>query len=429
MIMDDRYLAYKILSKIEYDKAYSNIAVDTVLNSNEAASAPFVCAIVYGVIERKITLDYILSQYLTQPLRKLNPQVLTVLRMGVYQIKYMEKVPDSAAVNESVKLIKKVKCSFASGLVNSVLRKVCANDVPFPLTNNVCADLSVRYSCPESLVKSYIDDYGVYDAEEFLKASLGAPPVILRVNTLKTDSDSLIKMLADEGVVAEKNELENALVLKNTGSVSKTKCYSNGLFHVQDTASQICIKELNPQPGETVFDMCASPGGKSFTASQYMKNSGTVYSFDLYEHRVKLISDGAKRLGITNIKGAVQDSVEFNSNLPLADRILCDVPCSGTGVIRRKPEIRYKDFAFIDKLCDLQYNIISCAAKYLKHGGTLVYSTCSLNKRENSEICNRFLCENSSFKKVELSGENGYLTLMPHKNGTDGFFIAKFIKD
>ncbi|MGN1160887.1 MAG: transcription antitermination factor NusB, partial [Candidatus Fimenecus sp.] len=257
--MDDRYLAYKILSKIEYDKAYSNIAVDTVLNSNEAASAPFVCAIVYGVIERKITLDYILSQYLTQPLRKLNPQVLTVLRMGVYQIKYMEKVPDSAAVNESVKLVRKVKCSFASGLVNSVLRKVCAHDVVFPQTDNICANLSVRYSCPERLVQSYIDDYGVQDTEQFLKASLGAPPVILRVNTLKTDSDSIIKLLADEGIVAEKTEIENALILKNGGAVSKTKCYSKGLFHVQDTASQICIKELNPQPGETVFDMCASP--------------------------------------------------------------------------------------------------------------------------------------------------------------------------
>ena len=419
--MDDRFLAYKILLRIERDKAYSNIAVDAVLKNNDVVSAPFVCQLVYGVIERKITLDYILSQFLTQPLKKLNPQVLTVLRMGVYQIKFMDKVPDSAAVNESVKLVKKVKCAFASGLVNSVLRKVSTSDIEYPNTDNNAYNLSIRYSCPEKLVKHYLNDYGFKDAEAFLKDSLGNAPIVLRVNTLKTTTDDLIELLSSENIRALKcDDLENALVLTDGDAVFKSKAYHRGLFHVQDKASQICISKLNPKPNEIVFDMCASPGGKSFTIAEKMENKGKIYSFDLYEHRVKLISDGAKRLGIN---ANVGDASKFNDELPLADKILCDVPCSGLGVIRRKPEIRYKYLDFVDNLCELQYNILSCSAKYLKQNGILVYSTCSLNKKENENICDRFLADNNDFKKVE-----DYITLWPHKNGTDGFFIAKFKK-
>ena len=422
--MDDRFLAYKILLKIERDKAYSNITVDSVLKNNDVVSAPFVCQLVYGVIERKITLDYILSQYLTQPLKKLNPQVLTILRMGVYQIKFLDKVPDSAAVNESVKLVKKVKCAFASGLVNSVLRKVSASEVSYPETDNKAFDLSIKYSCPIELVKHYADDYGFEDTEKFLKDSLGNAPIFLRVNTLKTTTDKLIDILASENVSATKcDDLENAVMLTNGGAVFKTKAYKDGLFHVQDKASQICISKLDPKPDEVVFDMCASPGGKTFTIAEIMNNKGKVYSFDLYEHRVKLIADGAKRLGIDIVDAKTEDSAEFNSKMPKADRILCDVPCSGLGVIRRKPEIRYKDLGFVDNLCELQYNILNCSAKYLKNNGVIVYSTCSLNKKENEDICNKFLAEHNDFIKID-----DYITLWPHKNGTDGFFIAKLKK-
>ena len=422
--MDDRFLAYKILLRIERDKAYSNIAVDAVLKNNDVFSAPFVCQLVYGVIERKITLDYILSQFLTQPLKKLNPQVLTILRLGVYQMKFMDKVPVSAAVNESVKLVKKVKCAFASGLVNSVLRKVSTSDIEYPNTDNNAYNLSIRYSCPEKLVKHYLNDYGFKDAEAFLKDSLGNAPIVLRVNTLKTTTDDLIELLSSDNINAVKcDDIENALVLTDGGAVFKSKAYHRGLFHVQDKASQICISKLNPKPNEIVFDMCASPGGKSFTIAEKMENKGKIYSFDLYEHRVKLISDGAKRLGIDIVNANVGDASKFNNELPVADKILCDVPCSGLGVIRRKPEIRYKDLDFVDNLCELQYNILSCSAKYLKQNGILVYSTCSLNKKENENICDRFLADNNDFKKVE-----DYITLWPHKNGTDGFFIAKFKK-
>ena len=420
--MDDRFLAYKILNKIERDKAYSNITVDVVLNENEATSAPFVCALVYGVIERKITIDFFLSKFLTQPIKKLNPQVLTILRMGVYQIKFMDKVPDSAAVNESVKLSKKVKCSFASGLINSVLRKIASNEIQLPETDNKIYDLSIKYSCPESLVEHYINDYGYIQAEKILSSSLGSAPLFIRVNTLKVKPEELISQLEQEGIIAKQVENNETSLEIISGSAFKSECYKKGYFHAQDLASQTCIDSLDPQENEIVFDLCSAPGGKSFTIAEKMNNKGKIYSFDLYEHKIKLINDGANRLGIDIIDAQIWDASVFNPQLPTADKVLCDVPCAGLGVIRRKPEIKYKDFTFVDKLCDLQYNILNNASLYVKENGVLVYSTCSLSKKENENICERFLSEHSDYKSDEM------VTLIPHKD-SDGFFFAKFIKE
>ncbi len=421
--MDDRFIAYKILNKIERDKAYSNIAVDTVLNQNDVSSAPFVCALVYGVIERKITLDYYLSQFLTQPIKKLNPQVLTILRMGVYQLKYMDKVPVSAAVNESVKLSKKVKCAFASGLINSVLRKIASNEILLPNTNNKIYDLSITYSCPDNLVNHFVNDYGYLKAEEILKASIGSVPVFLRVNTLKIKSNDLIKELAKEGITTKSCGNGTALEVVDGGAVFKTEAYKKGYFHAQDLASQDCITNFAPEMNDVVFDMCAAPGGKSFTMAEMMENQGEIYSFDLYDHKIKLINDGAKRLGISIINAQISDASVYNPDLPKADKILCDVPCAGLGVIRRKPEIKYKDFQFVDKLCELQYNILENSAKYLKEKGVIMYSTCSLSNKENAEVCSRFLAEHKDFKN------GGMVTVFPHEKGSDGFFYAKLIKE
>lgn len=421
--MDDRFLAYKILSKIERDKAYSNIAVDAVLNQNEVSSAPFVCALVYGVIERKITLDYYLSQFLTQPLKKLNPQVLTILRMGVYQIKYMDKVPVSAAVNESVKLSKKVKCAFASGLINSVLRKIASNEIELPNTDNKIYNMSIAYSCPESLVTRFVNDYGYIKAEDILKASVGAVPIFLRVNTLKTTSNELIDILAKECITAKSLGNGTTLEVIDGGAVFKTDAYKKGYFHAQDLASQDCISNLAPQKNDIVFDMCAAPGGKSFTMAEMMENQGEIYSFDLYDHKIKLINDGAKRLGIDIINAHIGDASVYNPDLPKADKILCDVPCAGLGVIRRKPEIKYKDFGFVDKLCELQYNILNNASLYLKNKGVLMYSTCSLSKRENEEVCRRFLDEHKDFRN------DGIVTMFPYEKRSDGFFFARFVRE
>lgn len=422
--MNDRAIAYKILFKIEKDKAYSNLTLDSVLEKEKAGYEPFVRALVYGVTERKITLDYILSKLLTQPLKKLKPQVLTVLRMGVYQIKFMDKIPVSAAVNESVKLVKQQGFSFASGLVNSVLRKAADFEIAYPENENSAEYLSVKYSCPAELVNKYINDYGYENAVGVLSTSLEAPPLIIRVNTLKTSSEKLVGLLKEEGINAYPFGSDGGLRIES-GNIFASACYKDGLFHVQDSASQICIKALDPKPYETVLDMCAAPGGKSFTIAEKMQNKGQVFSYDLYGHRLSLINSGAKRLGIDIIRTDVRDASVVYDDIPEADRILCDVPCSGLGVIRRKPEIKYKDLGFIDKLTDLQYNIICSSAAYLKKGGRLVYSTCSLNKDENENVCTRFLEKHKDFELAEGSS----VTLMPHTDNTDGFFFAVFTKE
>lgn len=423
-----RQTAFEILNKIQRDESYSNLALDSALDKAEidVKEKRFVSALVYGVTERRITLDYNLSLYLSQPLKKLKPQVLTALRLGAYQILFMDKIPDSAAVNESVKLVKKNKTAFASGLVNAVLHKIAKNGL------KTDGSMSVKYSAPEWLCKMWRESYGEENAEKILEASFGAVDNTLRVNTTKTNADELCDILSSEDFQCEKNcTVENSLTVKSGGAVHKTKAYADGLFHVQDTASQLCCKALDVQDGETVIDVCAAPGGKTFTLSEMMNNTGKVVSCDIYPQRLKLINDGAQRLGLTNIYTVQNDGSEFNSSLHEADKILCDVPCSGLGVIRKKPEIRFKKSEEVDKLKDLQYSILCVSSRYLKIGGKLVYSTCSLNPEENENIISKFLTEHDGFKSVRVlpklkryGEDTDYLTLMPHIHGCDGFFIS-----
>lgn len=424
-----RQTAFEILNKIQRDGSYSNLALDTVLDKSniDTKEKKLASALVYGVIERRITLDYNIGLYLSQPLKKLKPQALTALRIGAYQILFMDKIPDSAAVNESVTLVKKNGAAFAGGLVNAVLRKIAANGL------KTDGSMSVKYSAPEWLCEMWQKSYGTENAEKILEASFGAVETVLRVNTEKTDSNDLIELLSSEGFEAEENPTAaDSLVLKSGGAVHKTNCYKKGLFHVQDTASQLCCKALGVRSGDTVIDLCAAPGGKSFTLAEMMKNSGKVLSCDIYEHRLKLIKDGADRLGLTNIETMLNDGSIYNASIPKADKILCDVPCSGLGIIRKKPEIRYKKSDEVDKLGDLQYAILCVSSNYLKIGGELVYSTCSLNPDENEKIIEKFLSEHNDFESVKVlpelkryNGETDYVTLMPHIYGCDGFFISK----
>lgn len=420
--MDGRQTAFRVLLRVERENAYSNLALDAELKrSANGAPAAFVTALVYGVLERQITLDFVLQQYLLKPLRKLRPEVRVVLRMGVLQLYFMDKVPASAAVNESVKLVKKNGCAYASGLVNSVLRKISETPLTYPETGDLVSDWSIRYACPKALVERLVKEYGAADTQSFLAASLGGAPTVLRVNTLKTTAKALQSRLQSEGIETSAGTLENTLVVQSGGAIEQLSSYREGLFHVQDTASMLCVQALGLQPGQTLLDMCAAPGGKSFTAAQIMQNQGSIMAFDLHKHRVQLISDGAKRLGISIIDAQAQDAAVFHAALEkTADRVLCDVPCSGLGVLRRKPEIRLRELTFIDNLTDIQYNILVHASKYLRMGGLLVYSTCTLNRAENEGVCDRFLRENPAYQK-----DGDYKTLLPHKDGTDGFFIAR----
>ena len=329
---------------------------------------------------------------------------------------FKDKIPQSAAVNEAVKLIKNSKENRNSGFVNAVLRNILRSENLIPNGQSV-EDLSVIYSCPKEIIESFINDYGKEDALEFLKAGLEPAPLTLRVNTLKTDVDTFIENI---GVDAIAGEVSGSVILKNGIDIAKSNLYKQGMFYVQDTASQKCVAVLNPKPYEKMLDMCAAPGGKSFLSAILMENKGEIISCDLYEHKCKLINDGADRLGLDIIKPQVCDATVFNENLGKFDCILCDVLCSGLGIIRRKPEIKYKDFKEFDNLPKLQLQILNNAKNYLKKGGRILYSTCTLRKAENQEVVDEFLNENKEFS-LKFSH-----TFMPHIDNTDGFFCALF---
>ncbi len=430
-MVNARKIAFDAIMKIERDSAFSNLTLDAFLNKYEIEprDKSFVSALFYGVIERKFTLDYNLSLYLQKPLNKLKPEAVVILRMGACQLLFMDKIPPSAAVNESVKLAKR-HCSYASGLINAVLRKIDKNKLRLPDEKNEAYYLSVKYSCEKWLCKKWIKEYGFENTEGILSASIGSPDVFIRVNSMKISAEALMQELAEEGVDSERAYVDNALKFSLNGKdIEKLTAYKKGYFHVQDLASQLCAKALGAEEGETVFDLCSAPGGKAYTAAEYMNNKGTVLCFDKYESRVELINKGAERLGLTVIKGAVSDAIVFREELGKADRVLCDVPCSGTGIIRRKPEIKYKSEEELKGLPEIQYAILKNGSEYVKKGGRLIYSTCAISKNENEEVCEKFLTESSDFVKViplpEISNDF-FVTLMPHINSSDGFFIACF---
>lgn len=417
-----RLIAYKVLLKQEKDKAYSNIVLDSQLSKTklDTRDRAFVSALFYGVLERQLTLDYQLNLYLSKPIKKLKPEVLTILRMGAYQILFMDKVPDSAAVNESIEISKKTGQNYASGLINAVLRKISKNGLVLPANENESEYLSVKYSCPLWLIEKWKNEYGKKECLNFIKSTLGIPDIYIRVNSCKISDEELIDLLSGEGVYAEKTQNEHTLKINLSGhDIEKLHSFKEGYFHVQDLASQLCAQALRAEKGHTVFDVCSAPGGKTYTIAEIMSNEGKIFAFDIHKSRVELIMQGAKRLGLTIIDGKVGDATVFNDNLGEADRILCDVPCSGLGIIRRKPEIKYKNQSDFTNLPDIQFTILSTASRYLKIGGRLVYSTCTLSKAENDDVCNKFLSRNPNFNLC-----SPYKTLMPSENGSDGFFIA-----
>ncbi len=440
---NSRKTVFKVLLKIEQDGAYSNIALNNAVKESEmnVLDSAFTSALVYGVLERKITLDYIIKQYSKIPLKKIELKTKIILRLGLLQMAFMDKIPESAAVNESVKLAKQQKLQKSSGFINAILRSFARDncEIKYPDSKDILKYYSVKYSCPEHLVKLWIEAYGKENAKGILEHLSGRPDIYARVNTIKTNTDEVLSLLLEDKVKAKAVDFpQNAIKIADTGSIERLKAYKGGLLHIQDLSSQLCAYFLSAQKGQTVLDICSAPGGKTFTTAQYMQNSGKLIACDMYEHKLNLIQKGAKRLGIDIIETCLRDGCADDNHLPMADRILCDVPCSGLGVLSRKPEIRYKDDLIDTDLADIQYKILCEGAKYLKKGGRLVYSTCTLNPKENNENTAKFLAEHKDFVGVELElpslanrayDEQPYeITLMPHKFDGDGFYIAVFTR-
>lgn len=442
MTETSRYTAFSALMRVEKDSSYSNITLDAVLSKSTLSPRDknFVSGLFYGVIERRLLLDYNISAFSDIPLNELDIEIAVILRMGLYQLFFMESVPNSAAVNESVKLCHDIKLDNTAGFVNGVLR--CASEYgSFKLPNpkkGKSKYYSVRYSCPEKVVKLWRQSYGDEITKGMLKCLDGRPPLSARVNTIKTNAQKLIDSFSDSGVKADYSKtIKDCLLLENTGAIEKLPQYREGLFHIQDTASQLCCQMLDVQENQTVLDVCSAPGGKSFTLAEMMNNSGKIISCDLYQSRLNLVESGAKRLSLDIISTLEGDSSKIK-NLPQADRVLCDVPCSGLGIIRRKPELRYKSEMGLDTLPELQYLILCNCSGFVKSGGIVIYSTCTLNPWENNEVARHFLAEHPDFEPYPLEipetvqrgieeNENE-LTLFPHINNTDGFFISAFRK-
>lgn len=432
---DPRLTVVKMLMKMESSEAYSNLLLDHAFNEAELSDRDkaFAAALFYGVLERRLTLDHVIRTNSKIAFEKLDKAAVQILRTGLYQLFYMPSVPESAAVNESVKMCKKLKCFSAQGFVNGMLRSFIRSGKKISyLGISPEKRLSVEYSCPEWLTEKFISEYGMDFAVRALKASVGKPPVYARVNILRTTTDKVIAELAKHRIKAAPYPgLVNCIRLEKAGDIEKCAPFRQGLFHVQDISSQLCCLTLRPVVNETVLDVCAAPGGKSFTLAELMGNNGKLYSMDLHDMRVGLIEDGAARLGIKIITAMQNDASKFNGALPQADRVLCDVPCSGFGVIRRKPEIKYKPPEEFAGLPEIQYQILETSARYVKSGGTLVYSTCTLSRAENDDVADRFAAAHPEFmpivQPVPLSAPGDYKrTYCPDENGGDGFFTASF---
>ncbi len=430
--MSARETALNVLLKCRLESGWSNSTLKDYVQRDglDRRDAALAARLSYGVLQNRQRLDFYLAQLLTGKVKDLHPAVRDILHLGLYQIYDLDKIPASAAVNESVALAKKYckKQSYAPGLVNAVLRKADQTRGTLKQPKSYVD----KYSHPQKLVDLLKENVGKERLEAMLMADNAAPQTVIQVNTARTDAQSLTALLAEEGVEAAPHGwMENALALDRTGNLEKLSSFQKGLYYVQDPAAKLSVLCAGITPGSRVLDCCAAPGGKSFAAA--VCGAGEIISCDVHPHKIGLIENGAKRLGIENITARLQNATVFVPEWENAmDTVICDVPCSGYGIIRKKPDIREKDPDSMAELPELQLQILSNQARYVRPGGVLLYSTCTVLRRENEDVVAAFLEKNADFRleKLHLSpvfpeNESGMLTLVPGQYDTDGFFIAK----
>ncbi len=425
-----REAAARSLSACFRHGKYSNLEISSALEKYkfEGADRGLFTRLVYGVTERLVTLDYIIGQLSSRPLEKIDADTLNILRLGVYQLLFMDRIPDHAAVSETVAISPKS----SKGFVNALLREFIRRNKQYELPSKADVEdhLSIKYSCPAGLCRFFLSVFDRETAEKVISGTLRETPVTIRVNTIKANAEEIVSEVFPEGKISELSD--DLIEVKALGAPFSP----DGRYFVQDGASRLTVKMLDPKPGETVIDTCAAPGGKSFSIAIDMKNEGEVYSFDLHKNKVSLITKGAENLGLTCIKAFPRDATDPDPRLlGKADRVLCDAPCSGLGVIAKKPDIKYKSISDIERLPSVQLRVLTGASKYVKKGGVLVYSTCTVSPLENEEVVKKFLLENPEFSLVpaelgaNLTAEDGMMTFYPHIHGTDGFFAAKMVKN
>ena len=427
--MDARTIALHVLIACRKDGAWADGALKETLARQrlDRRDAALATRLVYGVLQNRLLLDFQLAQLVRGSLRRLQPVVLDILRLGLYQIEFLTKIPPSAAVNQAVEQGKQHASRQAAGLINGVLRAAVrlGGDLPMP------ADLATRFSHPQPLVDLLADAVGD-ELPALLQSHNEIPPVVVQRNPLAVDEAAFLAALAEAGIDAAAHPwLPDAYTLSLSGALDRLPLFQQGGFYVQDPAARLAVTAAGLRPGMRVLDVCAAPGGKSFAAAIDLANTGAVLSCDIHPHKIALLEKGAARLGLGIIQPLLQDGAQFCEAWEGAmDAVICDVPCSGLGVIRKKPDIRYKPLEPLAGLPAVQKRILRNAARYVRPGGVLLYSTCTILRRENEAVVADFLADAPHFapEAFELPlgpVPEGMVTLYPHRHGTDGFFIAK----
>ncbi|WP_373898500.1 16S rRNA (cytosine(967)-C(5))-methyltransferase RsmB [Haloimpatiens sp. FM7315] len=439
--MNSREIVVKILNEVLINKAYSNIALDSNLKKYDLNSKDIglITEVVYGTVRYKYTIDFILNKFIKKGTKSVDPTVLNILRSAIYQIRYLQRIPDFAVVNEAVNLSKKYVSPKVSKFVNGVLRNYLRNKDFEDSSASLEDKLAFRYSFPKWMVKMFLKQYGKETSEKIFNGLNEIPDVTVRVNNIKITYDEVISDLENLGYTFKEGVIcPEALRILKGKSIEKNPLFKDGLVTVQDESAMLVATIMDLKKHMKVLDLCSAPGGKTTHIAEIMENTGEVLAFDIHEHKLKLIQDNASRLGLINIKCDLLDATKYKEELnEIADRVLIDVPCSGLGIIRKKPEIKWnKNINELKELIQIQRNIMLTASRYVKPGGMLIYSTCTLNKEENEKNIDWFIKNNSNFKmekiyfgKVDniIYNDNETLTVIPNE-GMDGFFMAKIKK-
>ncbi|MGO4887831.1 16S rRNA (cytosine(967)-C(5))-methyltransferase RsmB [Anaerobacillus sp. MEB173] len=443
-----REVALHILLQIEKNQAYSNLLLNQTIQKAglKDKDVGLLTELVYGTIQRRDTIDYYLSPFVKKGLDRLEQWVLVLLRLSLYQIVYLDRVPERAAIHEAVEIAKKKGHRGISGMVNGILRSIQREGLPLiEEIKDPINRLAIETSHPEWMIRRWCEQFGENETKKMCEMNLTPPSVTARVNRTKASVEQVMKMLQDEGLIVESGDLSEDAIKITKGSLPKTKAYEQGFVTIQDESSMLVARALSPKGNVKVLDSCAAPGGKTTHIAELLEGQGMVHSLDLHDHKVKLISQQAKRLRLENIHTKALDArkaLDYFSKESF-DYILVDAPCSGLGVIRRKPDVKWakKEDDFV-KIASIQQNILASVAPLLKPGGRLVYSTCTIDSIENEEVVEKFLADHPSFsldktleerlpKRIDkyCKPESGMILLLPHYFGTDGFFIASLVKE
>jgi len=436
-----RGIAVKILNRIERTDSYLDKLLDVELRSDELNDLDkrFLTELTHGVVRWKTRLDFIIEQFCKNKFAMQDPNIRNAMRVALYQILFLSKIPHAAAVNEAVEFVKKIRGQKAANLVNAVLRNIIRNLNKLPTPDHETDPvqyLSIMYSHPSWMVKRWVDRYGLYETEQLLSANNERPTIVVRANTLKTTADELVKLFEERNIRNTRSKyLENFIKVGHLSGIYNLDLFEKGYFSVQDESSGLVVKLLDPKPGETVIDLCSAPGGKTTFIGELMKNQGKIIAVDKYEHRLNLVKQSCERLGVENVEFIPKDALEVD--VEPADKVLVDAPCSGLGVIQKKPDIKWKrELSDIRNLAKTQVELLEKASKLVKNGGVIVYSTCTIEPEENIEVVKEFLSRHPEFKiddarnylPSDIVNGEGCMETYPHKHDMDGGFAVRLIK-